>query len=425
MSVNLLKDLDFASKINSTEAISEAGKELLGNYRAYIYSNPASCTIVNSFVNEASKYGFDTGLVNIVESVVDFIKKNNISWKLATACESIAANNNSYNYINQLGIEQVQKLLEMKEADVITYIKAGSLKNIQYIPEFRAICKEVYRTQITEAQAPNYSVVNPIGYVHVNENKEQFVNVLGKVFKIAEGKVSESTCDDKKFLEINNTLSAFNRNGDDIFIEMQGSHGDVARYTITESDNNYVIDFTKGNIHETFDNATSMMEYANSVSRIMNVNEKLKFMQMSNMVKNIFENMDNIVMLDTIKIISTNNGTVCSIVEAKDNVNLTVFRNIQNGTSSKNYDYIAEALNQVIKLTGIDLKGMFAERINEDCKKADKENVEIREQLEATKEAQLDIRKKKIAMLAEQYKNDPVRISLLSNIAKELSILEK
>ena len=72
-----------------------------------------------------------------------------------------------------IDIEQVQKLLEMKEADVITYIKAGSLKNIQYIPEFRAICKEVYRTQITEAQAPNYSVVNPIGYVHVNENKEQ------------------------------------------------------------------------------------------------------------------------------------------------------------------------------------------------------------------------------------------------------------
>ena len=99
MSVNLLKDLDFASKINSTEAISEAGKELLGNYRAYIYSNPASCTIVNSFVNEASKYGFDTGLVNIVESVVDFIKKNNISWKLATACESIAANNNSYSLV--------------------------------------------------------------------------------------------------------------------------------------------------------------------------------------------------------------------------------------------------------------------------------------------------------------------------------------
>ena len=48
----------------------------------------------------------------------------------------------------------------------------------------------------------------------------------------------------------------------------------------------------------------------------------------------------------------------------------------------------------------------------------------IREQLEANKEAQFDIRKKKIAMLAEQYKNDPVKIALLNKVAKDLAILE-
>ena len=32
---------------------------------------------------------------------------------------------------------------------------------------------------------------------------------------------------------------------------------------------------------------------------------------------------------------------------------------------------------------------------------------------------------KKIAMLAEQYKNDPVKIALLNKVAKELAILEK
>ena len=48
----------------------------------------------------------------------------------------------------------------------------------------------------------------------------------------------------------------------------------------------------------------------------------------------------------------------------------------------------------------------------------------IKEQLEANKEAQYAIRKKKIAMLAEQYKNDPVRIALLNKVAKDLSILE-
>ena len=49
----------------------------------------------------------------------------------------------------------------------------------------------------------------------------------------------------------------------------------------------------------------------------------------------------------------------------------------------------------------------------------------IREQLEANKEAQFDIRKKKIAMLAEQCKNDPVKIALLNRIAKDLQLLEK
>ena len=50
---------------------------------------------------------------------------------------------------------------------------------------------------------------------------------------------------------------------------------------------------------------------------------------------------------------------------------------------------------------------------------------EIKEQLEANKEAQYAIRKKKIAMLAEQHKNDPVRLALLNKVAKDLRILEE
>jgi 2C-methyl-D-erythritol 2,4-cyclodiphosphate synthase len=118
------------------------------------------------------------------------------------------------------------------------------------------------------------------------------------------------------------------------------------------------------------------------------------------------------------------NGTVCAIIEGKDNVNLTVFQSINAGSSCNNYNYVVEALNQVVKLTGVDLKFMFEERIDEDCKKNNPEMEAIKEQLEANKEAQFSIRKKKIAMLAEQYKNDPVRIALLNKVAKDLSILE-
>ena len=78
-----------------------------------------------------------------------------------------------------------------------------------------------------------------------------------------------------------------------------------------------------------------------------------------------------------------------------------------------------------VKLTGIDLTPMYEDRINDDCKKNNAEENEIREQLEANREAQFNIRKKKIAMLAEQYKNDPVRLALLNKVAKDLKSLEK
>ena len=166
------------------------------------------------------------------------------------------------------------------------------------------------------------------------------------------------------------------------------------------------------------------MEYCNIASRVMNVNEKMNFMRTTNAIAEVFEAMDNIVVLDCAKLMQCSNGTVCAIIEGKENVNLTVFQSVNAGTSCTNYDYVVEAINQVIKMTGVDMKFLFEERIDEDCKKNNPEMEAIREQLEANKEAQYSLRKKKIAMLAEQYKNDPVRIALLNKVAKDLAVLE-
>ena len=54
MSVKLLTNLDFAKVINSNEAITEAGKEILKNYRSYVYTKPVTCGIVNGFVQDRS-----------------------------------------------------------------------------------------------------------------------------------------------------------------------------------------------------------------------------------------------------------------------------------------------------------------------------------------------------------------------------------
>lgn len=422
MSVNLLKNLNFAEKINAVEAITEAGKELLGTYRAYVYANPASCSVVNGFVAEASKYRFDTGLNNILESVTSFIKENNISWKLATACESINANNSTYNYINKFGIQQVEKLLQMNEADVISYIKAGSLKNIQYIPEVRAICKEVYKQNVTEAQAVNYTVINPICFV-LEQEGENIFKVLNKTFKVKEGKVEEcGNVDNAEFARINALLENFGREDKNLVYKYANGRGEETKFVLTENS----IEFTRGaKISEKFEDKVKFTEYCNMLSKTMQMNEKLSFMQIASMVSEVFEHIENIYALDNVKVLNANNGTLCAIIEGKDNVNLTVFHNVNRGTSSQNYDYVVEALNQVIKLTGIDLKAMYEARIDEDCKKASPEAKAIEEELAQSKAAQYDIRKKKIALLAEQYKNDPVKIALLNKVAKDLSILEK
>lgn len=421
MSIKLLKDLQFADKLNSTEAITEAGKEILKNYRSYCYSNAATYGIVNGFVLEASKVSFDTGLMSILESVNKFISENNISWKLATACESILNNNSTYNYINKLGVQQVEKLLEMNEADIVSYIKAGSLKNIQYIPEFRQICKEIYKQHINEVNTPTYTIKTPVSYVLCQEGSQIF-RVLGKVFEMKDGKVNDATVDNKDFNIINDILENFASDGENLVYEYRSGNNELNKFVISENE----LTFTRGSkINEKFDTSSKFVEYANTLSRMLPINEKLTFMNVVTSVAKVFENVDNILSLDNVKVMNCSNGTQLAIVEAKDNVNLTVFHSVNAGSSSNNYDYVVEALNNVIKVSGIDLKSMYEERINEDCKKADPQAQEIKEQLEANKDAQLDIRKKKIAMLAEQHRNDPVKIALLNKVAKDLAILEK
>lgn len=420
MNIKLLKNLDFAEKINKTEAVTEAGKEMLNTYRGYVYSNPVTFGVVNGFIQEAQKFSFDTGLVSILESVLNVLNENKISWKLASACEALNNNNSSYGYIAKIGVEQVEKLLEMDEAEVVSYIKAGSLKGIQYIPEFRAICKEVYKSTVNEMRTPEYKITNPFCFVHIVENAK-YINVLGKTYKIDENKVEEASCDNMKFNRINSLLNNFSIVDENLTTEYKGTHGDTAKFVLEEGK----LTFTKGEIKEEFNTPTEFRVYCNNASKIMPMYEKMNWMNATAIIAEVFENMDSIVVLDCAKVLETSTGTVCAIVEANDNVNLTVFRSINAGTSSKNYDYVVEALQNVTKVSGIDLRPMYESRIDEECKKQDPEKYNmIKEELAAQKDAKFQERKKKIAMLAEQFKNDPAKITLLNKAAKELALLE-
>lgn len=421
MSVNLLKNLDFGAKINAVEAITESGKEMLKNYRAYMYSNAASCGLVNGFISEAQKYSFDSGVMQILSSVSEYVNENNISWKLATACESITANNSSYNYIAKVGVQQVEKLLEMNESEVVQYIKGGILKPVQYIPEFRAICKEVFKTAVNEVHTNTYNVTCPLSYVVVSENAQYF-NVLGNTYKIAEGKVEHVRFDNAEFNEINSLLPNFKHVDESLVYAYKPNYAsDEYKFTLNENS----IEFTKGSYTQTYENAADFLQDADIFSRQLFMAEKYQYLSTAANIAKVFEHMDSIVLVDCANVVESSNGTILAIVEAENDVNLTVVRSYGAGASSNNFQYMTEALEQVQKIAGVDLKGLYENRINEDCKKQDPNSYNsIQEQLAASKSEKMDIRKKKIAFLAEQYKNDPVKIALLNNIAKELSMLE-
>lgn len=421
MSVKLLSNLDFAAKLNSVEAVTESGKEFLKNYRGYMYQNASSCGIVNGFIQESQNYGYDTGIMTILESILKFVNENKISWKLASACESVSNNNSSYNYIAKLGVKQVEKLLEMNESEVIQYIKGGCLKNVQYIPEFRSVCKEVFNSTITEMHATTYNVSTPYSYVVIDENAQYFA-VLGTTYKISEGNIEVSTLEDPTFNRVNSLLPNFKMVDENLVYEYKANYtAEPYKFAINENE----ISFSKGNISEKFDSAANFRQYADSYSRQLYMTEKFNFINTCNSIAEVFEAMDQIVMVDCAKVMECADSTVLAIVESDNSVNVNVVRSVRAGVSCNNFETMTEALNQVESITGNDIKSLYETRINEEMKNQDPEGYQkIQEELAAAKDAEMSGRRKKIAMLAEQFKNDPVKIALLNNVAKELAILE-
>jgi len=431
MNIKLIKDLDFTAKLNNCNAVTEAGKELVKNYKAYLFTNPANCGIVNGFIKEAQKYSFDTGLVSILESVLNFIKENNISWQLASACESIENSKSTYNYIAKTGIEQVSKLLEMDESQVVSYIKSGALKGVQYIPEFRNVCKQVFKSAINETVAPTYVTTNPISFVYENEEGDKYFEILHKTYKINKDqtKVCEAVCDNPKFRNINALLESFTNDNEGNMKYEWKSGFDACKVTISESNENdtYNLNFEKGkNINENFDSTEKFNEYCDTISRTMPMNEKMQFLNITRAIGQVFEAMEQVFVMDCAKVLRTSTGSICTIIEAKDNITMSVNNSLHFGTYTKDFDYITEALKEVTAVSGIDLKYMYEERINEDVKKHNPTEYQaIQEELAASKKIQMDARKKKIAMLAEQYKNDPAIIAVLNKAARDLAVFEK
>lgn len=411
MTIKLIKDLNFADKLNSCEAVTESGKECLKNYRGYCYNNAATCGLVNNFIKEAQKYSYDSGVTSILESVVEFVNSNKISWKLASVCEAINNNTSSYNVLNRAGVEKVEKLLEMDETNVISYIKAGALRGVQYIPEFRAVCKEVYGNKVNENKNTlAYSVSTPVSYIIIDENKNQIVNVNGKVFRISENKVEETTCEDADFNKINAHLANMKLVGESLIYTYRPAYlANENKFTVTESN----IEFTNGKVNESFTSADRFKEYCDTFTRTMiNPNESRQFMMIAGAIAEVFEAMDKIGTIDNAKLFNCANGATVAVIESAGDINVTLYNSYGNVNETNNYSVIKEALNSMKSNYGLNLENLYVKRIAED---ATKSNTPVVDDFD-----NINIRLNKINELTEQFKDDPEKLLILNELTKKL-----
>ena len=78
--------------------------------------------------------------------------------------------------------------------------------------------------------------------------------------------------------------------------------------------------------------------------------------------------MENVVLVDCAKVMECADSTILSIVEADNSVNVNVARSVNAGKSCNNFELMTEALAQVEKVTGNDIKSLYETRINEEMK---------------------------------------------------------
>lgn len=411
----VLVNLDFASIISEAYAQTQTGAEIINKYKAHVMSNESSCALVNNFIREASQCRYDNGVNDALTVVADYINSNKASWALATACESINANNKPHNYINRNAAKQVETLLEMNEDEVVKYIKAGALKNVMFCEAFRNIAKQIFKeTPIVEATA-EYTKVTPVSIVE-NVGDGFCFQVAGQLYKIDEEKnIHEALWD-----EVSNTFKTVSQ-----LLESQMTVVDnhsiivnspVATYTISEAGK--VVREGKEGKKEM--NVDQLREHNRLVLMSTNPRHKNNIAQVLEAIALTCENYDSIMNMDNAAIYLTKNDKFV-VIESNDTLYASLLMSNRTPKWTINENAI-DAISFIKSKTNVSLADNYQTVIENAMSSADKaEKERIAEELKDTEQQSY---KERIETLTEKFKNDPVKLAVLSKLAQELSEIQ-
>ena len=413
MKNRILAEMDFASIISEAGAQTQTGAEILNKYKSHLMANESSCALVNSFVREASMCRYDNGVNEALSTVADYIQQNKTSWALASACESINANTKSYNYLNRNAVKQVEKLLEMNEEDVVKYIKAGALKNVMYCESFRNIAKQVYRdTPMVEATA-EFTKVTPVSLVE-QAGDDFYFTVAGQIYKLDENKEIHTAAAN----EVSNTFVTINSLLESAKVDEFGVEVTVGNAVYTVKESNKVIRTGKDGEKEM--SVEQLRENNRLVLMTTNPRFRNQVAGILEAVALVAENYENIVNLDHVAIYTTKNDKFV-VIESGVNLYSTLLASNHSAKWTINENAI-EALSFIKAKTNTTISENYTKVIESSMEKADAdEKLRIEEALKAEEQQSY---KERIEALTEKFKNDPVKLAVLSKLAQELNEVE-
>lgn len=408
-----LAEMEFASIISEATAQTQTGAELINRYKSYVMSHDITHSLVNNFVREASNCQYDNGVVEALSMVADYINLNKTSWALASTCESLNANNSSYNYINKnFAVKQVEKLLEMNEDDVVKYIKAGALKNVMFCEEFRNIAKQVYKDNPLVEATAEYVRRTPVSLVE-NVGDGVCFQVKGQLFKIADDK----TIQEAQAKEVSNTFRIISQLLESQYVTIDEHVIEVkldnATYEVSES----------GNVKRIGKDGEKVMtvEQLRENNRLMLMTANPRFRnQLAGILESVallVENYDSVVNLDNVAIYETKNDTFM-VIESGTNIYSTLLRSNRHPKWTINENVI-EALSFIKTKTNVTLNESYDEAVAKCMEEMDEEHhAKIEAEL---KEEKMNSYKERIEALTEKFKNDPVKMAVLSKLAQDIA----
>ena len=410
MNIKILADIDFHSIIGESMAQTQTGAELLNKYNSYLLVNNASCALINSFVKEASQHTYDNGIAEALTTVSEFINENKASWALATACESINADNRSHNYINRNAAKQVEKLLEMDESTVVRYVKNGALKNVMFCEAFRNIAKQIFReTPVVEAAA-DYVVKHPVSFVESVGDGLCFA-VEGKIYKIDDDKnIVESSANEvsNTFRVIATLLESNNTTIDGYSINIIAGN---ATYTVSEENK-----VTRVGKDTKVMNATELREHNRLVLMTANPRHRNELAAVLEGIALIVENYNHIANMDNVCVYETNNDKFI-VIEGQDKLYASLLASRRHPQWTINENAV-DALSFIKSKTNVNISENYNELVRTHIEKVSEANQEsIKQELH---EQEVLSYKQRIELLTEKFKNDPAKLAVLSNIANEL-----